>query len=141
MGVSLSYETIGPASDTAADAMLRSADEIAGERDWWCESIMLWRDEGRLAGDTKLYLLTGDPDEDEFMAMFDARFITRTLARWSVEYGVDWELMLAGETIGTIRDGEDDEPLEEFFHEVTADWPDSEDEVEARARRILAEHR
>lgn len=141
MGVSLSYETIGSVPEPVAQIILQAADEVAGERDWWCESIMLWAEDDGLEGDTKLFLLTGDLDADEFMAYLDARFIARTLARWSVEHGVDWQLGLAGKPIGQIRDGEGDEALEEFFAEATADWPGDEDAVRARARRILAERR
>jgi hypothetical protein len=46
-----------------------------------------------------------DFDDDQFMGVYEARFIVLTLARWSKEHGVSWAVLLAGEEVCRVIAG------------------------------------
>ena len=123
MSVSLSYSTTNPVPP-AAKAILADARRLNKAREWWSENLIFYRDRSRpdhLTGDTKVYLDLGDDfldedgdeaesaetdfDDDQFMGMYEARFIVFTLARWSKEHGVSWVVQMAGEEMCRVTGG------------------------------------
>nr|CAP48384.1 putative integron gene cassette protein [uncultured bacterium] len=109
MGTSLSYHTVETVPAATRQPLIDFIESKANEREWWAECIMLYdlRDgSGRMGGDTKLFCLLDDDDAaDCFMAMKDAEFLVDCLESASKQFGVSWELTLAGEPAGEITRG------------------------------------
>ena len=124
MGVSLSYSTTEPVRPEVRKAIEADARRLNTERDWWSENLIFYRDRARpkhLTGDTKVYLGLGDDlfdedgegeetseadfEDDQFMGLYEARFIVLTLARWSKEHGVSWVVEMAGEEMCRVAGG------------------------------------
>src|SRR5262249_20658160 len=122
--------------------VLADAEQVNDQRDWWCEAIDFFPDPEhpeQLGGSTKLMLfgysirdgsrVKVDPQDDCFMAGYDARFIFDQLQRWSAEYDIEWSLSYYGEDIGVIRKGrlpiEADQLIEYFssFAPISPDDP------------------
>jgi hypothetical protein len=155
MGVSLSYTTAEPVDDAVKAAIVAETAGLQNARDWWCEAITFFappQDDGRLHGDTKLFLsgystkdggfVEVSPEEDSLMAYRDACFIIDRLCEWSRKYGLVWTVECAGEEVGVIMGGEPDNGLREFIESFgEPDLFDPNDPtVEDKARAISAKY-
>src|SRR5262245_33305635 len=106
MSTSLDYWT----SEKIAPALRRKIEKAANafikSRRWWSESLCFFKwpgKEDRLAGSTKIMRLDVNPTDDLFMTDRDMLAIIDQLSQWSTEYGVGWELQLAGLPWGNIQ--------------------------------------
>lgn len=144
MSVSMSYVTRESVPEDVKKSIQSEAQKLDSGHDWWCESICFFdnpRFPDRLCGDTKLFLMgyttdTGDyidvdVDEDNLMAASDALFIIDHLCRWSKEHGISWDVIVEGEKIGTIENGEAGKYLKEYFEEMkeTSSIPPDEENI------------
>jgi hypothetical protein len=154
--MSLSYVSTEKVAKATKDAIV--ADAAAIQRDWWCESFVLFEDpkaKGKLTGDTKLMLLgySGpkgkfvevDPEDDTFMAARDVSFLVAQLAKWSRAHGITW---LVEETemglSGKIVDGKPDANAKKLVRALETmfdDEPLDEAKAEVRASKILKKHK
>jgi hypothetical protein len=155
--VSLSYSTTEPVRPEVRKAIEADARRLNEEREWWSENLIFYRERDRpkhLIGDTKVYLGLGDdlPDEygeeedetgeqdfedDQFMGLYEARFVVLTLARWSKEHGVSWLVEMAGAEMCRVSDGKI-EPPHIFGCDDTPNEVRKEDQ---QAAEIRARHR
>ncbi len=152
MGTSITYTTLEPVTAPVRKAIEADAKRLNTERDWWCENIIFFKDSKQpkhLTGDTKLFLigfeevLEDDDDEDNdaldddlFMAFYDARFILLTLANWSKEFGVSWNVFMGGEIIGEVVGGTID-PKGLFESDISAKKLKADDK---KAKAIIAKY-
>ncbi len=113
MGTSLSYNTIEPVPAETRQSVIDFLESESSNREWWAESIILFDSPempGQICGDTKLFCLLDDDDAaDCYMAMKDAEFIVERLETVSRQHGIAWQLFIAGEPAGEIRDGSRDD--------------------------------
>lgn len=153
MGQSITYSTLEPVTAPVRKAIEAEAKRLNLERDWWCENIIFFKHRDKpkhLVGDTKLFIVGIEDDfdneeeeqsedafdDDLFMAFYDARFILLTLAKWSQEFGVSWEVSMAGETVGSVVGGKI-KPQGLFESDVSAKQLKADDK---KAKAILAKY-
>ena len=119
MGTSLSYRTVGAVDAGARQPVLDFLTLKSKKREWWAESIHLFDNPhipGQICGDTKLFCLLDDDDAaDCFMAMKDAEFIVECLEESSKSHGIAWELVLAGEPAGEVRNGHRNKTVQQML--------------------------
>lgn len=119
MGTSLSYNTVEPVTADVRQRVIDFLESRSNEREWWAESIILFDNPqlpGQICGDTKLFCLIDDDDAaDCYMAMLDATFIIEQLETTSKEHGITWQLHLAGEPAGEIRDGHRNDTVQQML--------------------------
>lgn len=108
MSSSLSYETCEPLYGDLRSAVVSDVEAAASGYEWWCEPICFFDRpdaDGRLTGNTKLFLLLDEPAVDSFMAHADASKIVECLAAASLKYGVRWKPAMEGSPVGEIANG------------------------------------
>lgn len=118
MGTSISYQTTAPVPDNLRSQVIADLNAASEDRDWWAESIVVFDVPdlpSHVCGDTKLFCLIDDDLADCFMAFQDAEFIVQSLESVSDKYGVDWQLLLAGEPAGRICKGKRDGTINEML--------------------------
>lgn len=142
MGVTLDYCTAEAVAPGVKEVIEGEAQHIVPPHDWWAESLCFFDGgDGRLSGATKIFLtgystddggyLEVDVDEDSLMAYRDANFIIERLAEWSQTHGLTWNIACAGESIGTITNGQWDHQLREYVNLMKAmiPWPTAFEET------------
>ena len=152
MGASFSYETSSPVDGSVKASILSELEAITRNYDWWCESVFFYESQVKpdhLTGSTKIFLLgymsddgeliEVDPPDDCFMAARDARYIVDHLIKWSVQYGIDWDLDIEGSPVGKIIQGEPTAEYEKFISELPliamAESNEQESEIGASSDR------
>jgi hypothetical protein len=117
MSVTMDYWTTAKINADLQRKLEAAASKFVRGRRWWAESLNFFTwpgKDGQLAGSTKFSRSDADPEDDMFMADVDMLAILEQLAAWSTEFGVDWELQLAGDPWGMIRAGKFDAQLKKF---------------------------
>ena len=108
MGTSLGYNTKDPVNTDVHEKVVAFLERASEQRDWWAESIRLFGHPEKprlICGDTKLFCHIDDDLADCFMGMKDAEHIVELLEITSGEHEIEWELILAGEPAGEVRNG------------------------------------
>jgi hypothetical protein len=146
MGVSLTYATAQPVSHEAREFVRRAADEINHARDWWGEGILFIDAPSQpscLVGDSKLFRVISDWDDDTFLAWRDAQFIVANLTKWASSFGLTWNLSVEGEKIGTVNATGADKDANEFLSNLAAvvSYPTTDEQtVEKIAGALLRKY-
>ena len=154
MGSSLSYWTIESVPANVKAQIAVEAATVGQRHAWWGEPLHFFDwpgKETKLAGDSRVYLesretasgnaVEADPDDYEFMFYRDSRFIIDQLERWSSAHAISWQLVFAGQDVGTIQGGQADAALAGWLREIaqTVGAGDGTGDDE-RARAILARY-
>lgn len=116
MSVSLTYYSYEAVPSSVLSQICSDANAITHR--WWAEAMVFFPDPeglGRAYGDTKLFLLSTDPEDDSAMAWRDASFITTQLEAWSAAHGITWVISCAGNAVGKVFSGNRDRDLGDFL--------------------------
>ena len=116
MSVSLTYYSSAAVPSSVLSQISSHAGSLTHR--WWAEGMVFFpdpEDRGRAYGDTKLFLLSTDPEDDSAMAWRDASFITTQLEAWSAAHGIVWVISCEGNTVGQVSGGIRDSDMGDFL--------------------------
>jgi hypothetical protein len=106
----LSYSATEQVADAIRRAIRKEVDQFVSGQCWWAEPLKFYDCPGKLAGETRVTIGISS-DDDLLMATDEILIIAEQLEHLSAEYGIDWQLALAGQGIGEIREGKPDSVL------------------------------
>ncbi len=153
----LTYLSLQPIDDPLRTRLVGQAESLSQEHDWWGGPLTLEADEATdvLGGSTNLLLVSYKntsgknvgksvevhDDDDAFMAWMDLCTIVDWLCERSDEHGISWSLSYMEESVGAVREGDEDEELALFVAELGSVVGASFDERdEGRALKLDERH-
>ncbi len=111
MSVSISYScTRGLDAPRRVQLLARVDQDVAGFK-WWAESICLWETDTGVDGNSSLFLLSAEPDEDSIMAWANATHIVKLLHGYARDFGIQWDVSMEELPMGQVTGNASDEAV------------------------------